>query len=314
MKVEKVYLYENRKDVSLTCYIWDDSREMLNGKARPAVLICPGGAYLGCSDREGEPIALRFASMGYHAFVLRYSVYDEGGAFVLEDPAMLGSLLPKKICQYPNPMIEVGMAMKFIHEMSDSWLVDTKRIAVCGFSAGAHNAAMFSTQWQTKIISDALGVDAEYVRPAACILGYTLSDYTFLSEYLKGELSPELQLLYAGYNISYTGTAVPTGDILDKISPAKNVSSFTPPTFLWATSEDNLVPVQNSIRMAHALADQKVPFEIHIFEKGPHGMALATQASAGHAGDMNSDAAKWVDLCDKWLEKRFAFIENAKDE
>ena len=69
MKTDLIRLYENREDVTLTCYLWDDSPELLNGKKRPAVLICPGGAYLGCSDREGEPVALRFASMGYHAFV-----------------------------------------------------------------------------------------------------------------------------------------------------------------------------------------------------------------------------------------------------
>ena len=78
MKTDLIRLYENREDVTLTCYLWDDSPELLNGKKRPAVLICPGGAYLGCSDREGEPVALRFASMGYHAFVLRYSTYTEG--------------------------------------------------------------------------------------------------------------------------------------------------------------------------------------------------------------------------------------------
>ena len=68
-----IQLYEERPDVSLTTYVLADSPELLKGKRRPAVLICPGGAYLNCSDREAEPVALRFAAMGYHAFVLRYS-------------------------------------------------------------------------------------------------------------------------------------------------------------------------------------------------------------------------------------------------
>ena len=74
---EKKLLWPGREDVSLTTYVLDDSQEMLAGKARPAVIVCPGGAYLSCSDREGEPVALRFNAMGYHAFVLRYSVYSE---------------------------------------------------------------------------------------------------------------------------------------------------------------------------------------------------------------------------------------------
>ena len=77
MDVQVIKLYENRDDVTLTTYVLADSKEMLNGKARPAVLICPGGAYISCSDREAEPVAMAFAAMGYHAFVLRYSVYGE---------------------------------------------------------------------------------------------------------------------------------------------------------------------------------------------------------------------------------------------
>ena len=76
MKTEKLCLYENRPDVTLTTYLIDDSRELMNGRKRPAILICPGGAYMFCSDREAEPVALRFMAMGYHAFVLRYSVYN----------------------------------------------------------------------------------------------------------------------------------------------------------------------------------------------------------------------------------------------
>ncbi len=84
MLVNKLCLYESRDDVFLTTYILDDSVELYNGIARPAVLICPGGGYMSCSTREAEPVALRFASMGYHAFVLNYSVYREGGAFPKE--------------------------------------------------------------------------------------------------------------------------------------------------------------------------------------------------------------------------------------
>ena len=133
MKTEKLNLYDNRGDVTLTTYILDDSREMLNGKKRPAVLVCPGGAYLNCSDREGEPVALRFAAMGYHAFVLRYSVYGRNepdfNAFDLSRTPVLNP-----DCVYPNPMRDLAKAMLTIRAHADEWLVDMDRVAICGFS------------------------------------------------------------------------------------------------------------------------------------------------------------------------------------
>lgn len=78
MKTEVIRLYEDRNDVTLTTYVLMDSPELLAGKRRLAVLICPGGGYFNCSDREAEPVVMKFASMGYHAFVLRYSTYCEG--------------------------------------------------------------------------------------------------------------------------------------------------------------------------------------------------------------------------------------------
>ena len=78
MKVQTFALDEKYPDVTLTSYVLDDSRELLNGQTRPAVLIMPGGGYFSCSDREAEPIALLFNNHGYHAFVLRYATYLEG--------------------------------------------------------------------------------------------------------------------------------------------------------------------------------------------------------------------------------------------
>lgn len=111
MRTETIRLYEGREDVTLTTYLLDDSPELLKGGARPAIVICPGGAYLNCSDREAEPVALRFAAMGYHAFVLRYSVYQEGCGGT---PDWTKPIEPKLQCQYPKQMREMGMAMRLI--------------------------------------------------------------------------------------------------------------------------------------------------------------------------------------------------------
>jgi len=75
--------------------------------------------------------------------------------------------------------------------------------------------------------------------------------------------------------------------------------------FLWATAADTLVPVQHTIRLAHALADNHIPFEMHVFEEGPHGLSLSNQASAQSKSQIYPDAAKWVELAEQWLLKRF---------
>lgn len=302
MKTEVLKLYENREDVTLTTYILQDSPELLAGKERPAIIICPGGGYFNCSDREAEPVAIRFAGMGYHAFVLRYSTYCEGsGKF----PDIMNGIEVNENSQYPNAMREIGKAMLIIREHAKEWLVDTNRIAVCGFSAGAHNAAMYATNWHEDVISEYYHEEKEKFRPAAAIFGYTLSDYVYMRDVME-RYTPMDRAFFTASVKAYLGKEDPDEEMLDKVSPARHVTEYTPPVFLWATAEDTLVPVQHSIRMAHALADQKIPFELHIFEEGPHGLALGTQASAESASQMYPDAAKWSDLAGCWLEKRFA--------
>ncbi len=276
MLTQKIQLYENRPDVTLTTYVLDDSRELLAGRARPAVLVCPGGAYLTCSDREAEPVALRFAAMGYHAFVLRYSTYNEGapGLFPLkaEMPVNPNSL-------YPAPLRDIGKAFLVIRARAAEWLVDVEKIALCGFSAGGHNCAMYSVYWHDPVLSDHFGVDPALFRPAAAILGYPIGDYRLMF----GEITdPFAQMLSDAASIAYMGTKTPAPELLETLSPALHVSKdTTPPTFLWSTAADALVPVENTTRLATALARAGVPFEVHIFEQGQHGLSLADQSTAG---------------------------------
>jgi len=302
MKCETLKIYKDRVDVTLTTYLISDSPELLNGTCRPAVLICPGGGYFTCADREAEPIALRFAAMGYHAFVLRYSVYTEGGQDL---PDLSQRLEPKEWTRYPMPMLEIGMAMRLIREHSVEWLVDTDRIVLCGFSAGGHNAAMFAAKWHTSIIAETLGGSPEQYRPAALILGYALTDMIYMDETVESR-EPMNVAFFDRMNEAYVGQARPDHALLLEISPARNVTEHMPPTYLWATAADSLVPVQHTLRMAHALADRKIPFELHIFEAGPHGLSLGDQASAGVRAQIMPDAAKWVPLVSSWLDKRFA--------
>ena len=302
MKKEVIYLHEGRTDINLTAYILDDALDLRKDSVRPAILICPGGAYLNCSDGEADPIALQFAAMGYHTFVLRYGVYSEGvgGSFIDTSKPME----PKAHCRHPAPMRDIAAAMLIIRSRATEWLVDTNRIALCGFSAGAHNCAMYATNWHKPVITEFFGKGAEEFRPAACILGYGLSDYVYMKENALANLMATN--MFAASNTAFLGAPVVDNALLEEVSPARNVSEHTPPTFLWATSEDDLVPVQHTILMAKALADKHIPFEVHIFESGNHGLSTATQASAVFMSGIDNDAAKWVSLCNAWLLKRFA--------
>jgi acetyl esterase/lipase len=296
MLVKTIELYDNRANVTLTTYVLDDSPEMLNGRKRPAILICPGGAYLGCSDREAEPIALRFASMGYHAFVLRYSTYLN--RFLDDiDPAV--PVNPDSV--HPAPMRDIGKAMLIIRENADDWLLDTDKIILCGFSAGGHNCAMYSVYWDKPILTDHFGVDASQLKPAASILGYAVTDYRIRWDDVDSD-----SIEAKAPSIAFFGTPTPSDDALEEASPVLHVSQATPPTFLWATSSDTVVVPQHTLNMAHALAEAGVPFAVHIFEDGVHGLSLADQATAGARAQIEQDAAKWIPLVEAWLKKRFA--------
>lgn len=300
MYIKTIKLYEDREDVTLTTYVLADSEELLNGRKRPAVIICPGGAYLGCSDREAEPVAIKFASMGYHAFVVRYSTYMEGKMGV---PDASKEFPVKEFCVYPAPLRDLGKSMLIVREHAQEWLVDTDKIAVCGFSAGAHNAAMYATNWHTPVLSEFFHEEPEMFKPAAAILGYTLSDYILMNKMPKNPIEEQL---FTASSIALLGEAKPNDQRLIEVSPARHVTDQTPPIFLWATAADSLVPVQHTLCMAQALATAHIPFEVHVFEEGMHGLSLATQASAGAKNQIDTAAAKWTDLVEVWLEKRFA--------
>lgn len=125
-------------EATLEGYLLDCEISLGQEVNRPAVLVLPGGGYLYCSPREGEPVALSYAARGFHAFVLRYSVARQAAGFA--------------------PLKEVSWAIGYIRENAESWHIDPEKIAVCGFSAGGHLAL-------------SSGLLAEN-KPNAMILGY----------------------------------------------------------------------------------------------------------------------------------------------
>ncbi len=303
MLIQTIPLDDKNPDVTLTTYVLSNSPELLDGKKRPAVLICPGGAYLNCSDREAEPVALAFAAMGYHAFVLRYNVFfkasEDGFAELLA-----GKAFEKRDQSiYPAAIRDIAKAFTVINDHADDWLVDTEKIVICGFSAGGHNVLNYAVHYDKSVITDFF--DAEKVRPAAVIAGYPISDYLYMKESVAKQ-DAMAQGLFKLSNLAFFGQENPSDEVLAEVSAPQQVSLSTPPMFLWATAGDNLVPVGHTTRMATALADAGIPFEVHIFEEGQHGLSLASQATAKSLTELNPIASDWIKSADTWLQKRFA--------
>lgn len=288
MFVEKMIL-RNREDVTLTSYILDDSKEILKGKKRPGMIICPGGANLFCSDREAEAVALRYAGMGYHAFVLRYSVYQQGKF----DRNATFEVDPNSV--FPNPMLDIAAAMLYIRDHNEKWLVDMDKVGICGFSAGGHNALMYSVYWDKDIITSYFNRPASDFKPAVAVVGYGYGDYVAMRK--GGKLCTPNNPI----DISLFGTSFPTLEQMESASPCRMVSENTPPMFLWCTSQDELVPSEQTLIMGLALARQGIDYEIHVFEKGKHGYSLADQSTASHAYQISESVAKWTDLVKPWL-------------
>jgi acetyl esterase/lipase len=302
MKTETMSLYEDKKGVTLTSYILEPSGELMGNRKRPAVLVCPGGAYLMCSDREAEPVALRFAAMGYHAFVIRYSTYFMDGDFNFD----FTQAKPKPDVIYPAPLRDIGKAVLRIKECAEEWHVDADKIIIAGGSAGGHLGALYATSWHKPVLSDYFKRPAEDFKPAAAVIFYPVTDYFATRQFFASSTDQKAQGLFMMANMAFMGTHTPSDELLEELSPARQVSEKTPPMFIWATGQDELVPPQQTLLMGIALADKGIPFEMHLFEEGPHGLSLATQASAGAKNQLNADTAKWIDLADAWLLKRFA--------
>ena len=250
----------------LNTYVPYNSPEMPE-KTRPAMLVVTGGGYQFLSDREKEPVALRFTDLGYASFTLEYSL----------DVA------------FPVPFLEGCMAMAYIRENAKKYCVDEKHVCAVGFSAGGHLTGMLATLFADDAVKKALG--ERNVRPDAVILSYPVitSDPHFWHE-------GSIETISGGDPV-----------LKEKLSLEKRVTKDSSPAFLWHTAEDDAVPVNNSLFMASAYAGQKVPFELHIFEKGPHGLSIANIETAWGENDavlINQEVSAWVKLADRWLKKR----------
>lgn len=258
-------------NAAVTLEVFCTRMEGTDTPPRPAFIICPGGAYEMCCAREGEPIALSLISKSFQSFVLNYSVGEHA--------------------VYPAPLVDVSMAVCHVKENATEYNVDPNKIFVLGFSAGGHLAAAYGVFWNTDIAGFD-GMEDGFNRPAGVVPCYPV-------------ITPDED---TGHFKSYSNIC--GGDdkvslLADRYNPAKNVSSDTVPMFLWHTLSDSCVPVDSTLIMANALKCAGIPFELHIYPKGGHGLSLANAETAiGNEDLINRSVSQWLSSAVIWAEER----------
>ena len=217
----------------LSAYVLEPIPKVDPNRRFPAVLILPGGAYQWVSPREAEPVAMRFISRGFSCFILDYSCA----------PA-----------RFPVALREAALAMRYIRSKADEFHIDPDKVAALGFSAGGHLCGTLGMMFDAEEVSD-IG-PAFMIRPDALVLCYPVS-------VSRGRTHAD-----SFFNLCGEDQA-----LMDRLSLENLVRRDMMPVFLWHTRTDDSVPVDGTLRLAEALAEKDVPFSLHVFAEGRHGLA-----------------------------------------
>jgi acetyl esterase/lipase len=263
---QTIYITDNQHTATLTTYLLDNTWEIDKDRTRPMIIICPGGGYRFVSEREAEPIAIQFNAMGFHTCILRYTIF----------PA-----------KFPTAITQLAKSVAYVREHAAEWNVQSDRIIVAGFSAGGHLAGSLGVLWQEKFLEDILQMPKENYQPNGMILSYpviTSNEFAHRDSFVA--------LLQDNYE-----------ELIDKVSLEKQISEFTPPAFLWHTFEDDVVPIENSLLFAQGMNEKKIPFELHIYPNGPHGLSLATEEtrSSYDHGPLKIECQNWITMAGTWI-------------
>ena len=237
--------------------------KITSGK-RPALVVCPGGAYSKVSLREGEPVALAFAPLGFNLFILHYSV------------------APK---HYPMQLLELTATLDYITQNADELNVDIAHITLAGFSAGGHLVSAYCTMRDRREITEVI----HPVDVFAAILGYPVITAEHFSH-----LNSFRNLL---------GVEDVTEEIVRQYSTDRFVrKGLTPQTFIWHCEGDRNVDVKNSLLYINALRKQGIPCHSHIFKNGRHGLSTA-DCQTVHDFDTEEMKGihTWISEASQWL-------------
>ncbi len=225
-----------------------------------AVVICPGGGYGNLAmDHEGHQVAQWLNSNGVAGFILKYRHRGTGYG-------------------HPAPLRDAQRAIRLVRSRANEWGVLPDRIGIMGFSAGGHLASTAGTHFDKGKPDAADPIDRSSCRPDFMILVYPV-------------ISLAEPFSHGGSRRNLLGTQ-PAADLVENLSNEKRVTPETPPTFLLHTDQDSGVPAENSVYFYLALRRAKVPAEMHIYAKGPHGFGL---------GKKGEPVSTWPDRCVDWM-------------
>ncbi len=229
-----------------------------------AVIVCPGGGYgFLALDHEGAQIAQWLNDRGFAAFVLHYRIAPR--------------------YKHPIPLLDAQRALRVVRNRAEEWNIESDKIGIWGFSAGGHLAACCATLFDEGQRRASDLIDTVSCRPSFCVLAYPV-------------VSMRESWMHEGSRDNLIG-ANASEELALKMSPEANVSPETPPTFLFHTADDDVVPSQNSVAFYLALREQNVPAELHIYERGAHGVGLALD---------DATLASWTRRLHFWLRRKMA--------
>ena len=253
----------------LRTYVLSNYDDLDPNRRRAFVLICPGGGYSRCSEREAEAVAIKFNSMSYNAAVLYYTVNPSGNGH--RDEGI-----------YPEPQEELSKAVAWIRCNAEDLNTDPSKIAVLGFSAGGHLAASLGVFWPEYGIMS---------RPDALVLCYSVIT--------SGE--------YA-HRRSIDNLIGNRAELLDRVSLEKHVSKDTPPVFIWASDKDPSVPYQNSTMFVDALKREGVRNEVVLYDSCNHGLSLGTREVMKPDKPFKASVSDWPERADRFLCSVFGSV------
>jgi len=225
-----------------------------------AMVICPGGGYAHLAPHEGNDYALWLNQHGVTCFVLKYRLGSNG----YRHPAMLQ---------------DAARAVRLVRARAADWKIDPQRVGIMGSSAGGHLAATLLTHFDSGNPGAGDVVERQSSRPNLGILCYPVIT---MGEYV-----------HKGSRNNLLGTNPPP-ELVKLLSNELQVTPNTPPCFLWTTFEDKTVPMENSLMFAEALRKNHVPFDLHIYQKGGHGMGLKDKPPFANPHPWAGDCLFWL--------------------